>query len=56
MIRTFRVVAAAALSAFALTLAATATAASAPKTVQGTVGPGFTIQLTLKGKSVTTLK
>jgi plastocyanin len=56
MTRTLRVVVAAAASLFALTVAATATAASAPKTVQGTVGPDFTIHLTLKGKSVTTLK
>jgi plastocyanin len=56
MTRTFRVVVAAAASAFALTLAATSPAASAPKTVQGSVGPGFTINLTLKGKTVTTLK
>lgn len=39
-----------------MTLAATAPAASLPKTVQGSVGPGFSINLTLKGKSVTTLK
>ena len=56
MTRTLRVVVAAAASLFALTVAATATAASAPKTVQGTVGPDFTIHLTLKGKSVATLK
>jgi plastocyanin len=56
MTRTLRVVVAAAASLFALTIAATATAASAPKTVQGTVGPDFTIHLTLKGKSVTMLK
>jgi plastocyanin len=56
MTRTLRVVVAAVASLFALTVAATATAASAPKTVQGTVGPDFTIHLTLKGKSVTALK
>jgi plastocyanin len=55
MTRTLRVVVAAAASLFAPTVAATATATSAPKTVQGTVGPDFTIHLTLKGKSVTTL-
>jgi plastocyanin len=56
MTRTLRVLVAATASLFVLTLAATATAASAPKTVQGTVGPDFTIHLSLKGKSVTTLK
>jgi len=30
--------------------------AAAPKTVNGTVGPGFTIGLTMQGKSVTKLK
>jgi plastocyanin len=39
-----------------LVTAALAPAASAPKTVRGTVGPGFTIDLTLGGKKVTTLK
>jgi plastocyanin len=33
-----------------------ASAASAPKIVKGTVGPGFTIRLTLGGKKVTRLK
>jgi plastocyanin len=56
MTRTLRIVIAAAASAFALMLAATSSAASAPKTVQGSVGPGFTINLTLQGKSATTLK
>ena len=55
-----RVIAAAAVSAsaasLALALTATAPAATAPKTVQGTVGPGFTINLTLDGKRVTSLK
>lgn len=53
-------IAAAALSAaasgLALALTATAPAAPAPKTVQGMVGPGFTITLTLDGKKVTKLK
>jgi hypothetical protein len=40
----------------ALVIAAMATAAPTPKTVRGTVGPGFTIGLTLGGKKVTTLK
>jgi plastocyanin len=40
----------------ALVIAASAPAAPAPKTVHGTVGPGFTINLTLGGKKVSTLK
>ena len=40
----------------ALVIAAMAPAAPAPKTVRGTVGPGFTIDLKLGGKKVTTLK
>jgi plastocyanin len=56
MSRTFRVVIAAAVSGLALTLVAASPAAPLPKTVQGSVGPGFTINLTLKGKTVTTLK
>jgi plastocyanin len=56
MSRIFLAALACAASALALTLAAVAPAASAPKTVQGTVGPGFTINLTLGGKKVTTLK
>jgi len=41
----------------ALTLATTgSSAASSAKTVTGTVGPGFTIALTMNGKSVTKLK
>ena len=38
-----------------LALAGTVSAAT-PKTVKGTVGPGFTIGLTLDGKKVTKLK
>ena len=56
MSRTFRVTVATAVCGLALTLVATSPAAPLPKTVQGSVGPGFTINLTLKGKSVTTLK
>ena len=41
--------------ALALVIAGPATSA-APKTVKGTVGPGFTISLTLNGKKVKTLK
>ena len=41
--------------AAALAATGTSTAASA-KTVTGTVGPGFTIALTMGGKNVTTLK
>ena len=40
----------------ALVLAATALTAPTPKKLQGTVGPGFTISLTLGGKTVTKLK
>jgi plastocyanin len=41
----------------AAALAATSgSSAAAPKTVNGTVGPGFTIGLTMQGKSVTKLK
>lgn len=41
----------------ALALAATASStAAAAKTVDGTVGPGFTIGLTVGGKNVTNLK
>jgi plastocyanin len=56
MSRTFRFALAAAVSGLALTLVSASPAARLPKTVQGSVGPGFTINLTLKGKSVTTLK
>jgi plastocyanin len=47
---------AAAAGGLALALAATAPAAPAPKTVQGTVGPDFTISLALSGRKVTKLK
>jgi plastocyanin len=56
MSRTFRTALAGAAAGLALALAATAPAASAPKMVQGSVGPGFTIKLTLAGKKVTKLK
>lgn len=56
MSRTFRATIAATATGLTLALAATASAAPAPKTVQGTVGPGFTIKLTLAGKKVTKLK
>jgi plastocyanin len=56
MSRTFRVAVATAASGLALTLVAASPAAPLPKTVQGSVGPGFTINLTLKGKSLTALK
>jgi hypothetical protein len=39
-----------------LALAAHAPAASTPVTLRGTVGPGFTINLTLAGRKVTQLK
>jgi plastocyanin len=61
MSRTFHIAITAAASALAFALAAAAPAAAAPappapKTVQGTVGPGFTINLTVGGKKVATLK
>ena len=48
-------IAVAALGA-AAALAPHATAAPTPVTLRGTVGPGFTINLTLAGKQVTQLK
>ena len=45
-----------AVAVVALSLLLAGTASAAPKTVVGTVGPGFTISLTLEGKKVTTLK
>lgn len=56
MTRTFHIAIAAAATALALAVAASASAARAPKTVQGSIGPGFTITLTLGGKKVSTLK
>ena len=56
MSRTFRAALALTATGLALALTATAPAAAAPKMVQGTVGPGFTIKLTLAGKKVTKLK
>jgi plastocyanin len=56
MSRTFRTALAGAAAGLALALTATVPAASAPKMVQGSVGPGFTIKLTLAGKKVTKLK
>jgi plastocyanin len=49
-------IAAGTLASALVIAAAVAPAAPAPKTVRGTVGPGFTINLTLGGKKVTTLK
>jgi plastocyanin len=46
---------AAAVVAAALVATGSATAAT-PPTINGTVGPGFTIKLTMGGKKVTTLK
>ena len=48
-------VALALLAAFLLAVNA-GTAAASPKTVNGSVGPGFTISLKLKGKNVSKLK
>ena len=45
----------AAVAAAALAVTWTGSAATA-KTVNGTVGPGFTIRLTMNGKQVTKLK
>jgi plastocyanin len=56
MSRTFRAAIATAATGLALALTATAPAAPAMKTVRGSVGPGFTIELTRSGKPVTTLK
>jgi plastocyanin len=56
MSRTIHTALAAVGIGLALALAAGAPAAPVQKTVQGTVGPGFTIKLTLNGKKVTTLK
>jgi plastocyanin len=53
---TFRIALAAVASSLALALVAAAPAAPVMKTVQGSVGPGFTINLTLGGKKVTKLK
>jgi plastocyanin len=48
---------AAAIATIALSLALTTSpAAAAPKAVQGSVGPGFTISLTAGGKTVNKLK
>jgi plastocyanin len=46
----------AAVAAAAPALAATGGMAASAKTVNGTVGPGFTIRLTMQGKKVTNLK
>jgi plastocyanin len=56
MSRTIRIALVAAVIGLALALTAGAPAAPAQKTAQGTVGPGFTIKLTLGGKKVTTLR
>jgi plastocyanin len=52
----FRISVVAAAGLVALALAAAVPATPAPKTVRGSVGPGFTINLTLGGRAVTTLK
>ena len=44
------------LAALVAATVAISTASAAPKTVKGTVGPGFTISLTSGGKKVTRLK
>jgi plastocyanin len=55
MIHTPSLLVAVAIAAAALAAAASGSAATA-KTVNGTVGPGFTITLTMQGKNVTKLK
>ena len=60
MFRTFHIAGAAAVAlaiaiAIAIAIASTAPAAAAPKTVQGSVGPGFSIKLELGGRKVTRL-
>jgi len=54
--RTLRAAQLVALTGAAGVAAAPGTAAPAPKTVVGSVGPGFTIDLKLGGKKVTQLK
>lgn len=54
--RTLRAAQLVALAGAAAVAAAPGTAAPAPKTVVGSVGPGFTIDLKLGGKKVTQLK
>jgi len=54
--RTLRAAQLAALAGAAAIAAAPGTAAPAPTTVVGSVGPGFTIDLKLGGKKVTQLK
>jgi plastocyanin len=54
--RTFRAAQLAALAGAAAVAAAPGTAAPAPKTGVGSVGPGFTIDLKLGGNKVTQLK
>lgn len=56
MTRPFHIALAAAAIGLVLAFSATASTVPVPKTVQGTVGPGFTINLTIGEKKVTTLK
>jgi plastocyanin len=56
MSRTFRAAVAAAASGLALAVATTSLAAPAAKTLHGSVGPGFTINLALNGKTAAKLK
>ena len=56
MFRTLHIAGAAAAVGLALAIAGTAPAAPAPKSIQGSVGPGFSIGLELGGKNVTGLK
>ncbi len=56
MFRTLHIAGAVAAIGLALVIAGTASAAAAPKAVQGSVGPGFSIGLELGGRKVTGLK
>jgi hypothetical protein len=56
MTRMFVLGSAIALAIITISLLLVATASAAPKTVVGTVGPGFTIDLKLGGKQVTRLR
>lgn len=56
MSRTIRTALASAVAVAVLVSAATGSAAPAAKVVNGSVGPGFTIGLTMNGKKVSKLK
>ena len=56
MSRTFRIAGAVGAIGLALAITTTSPAAAVPRTLQGSVGPGFSIGLELGGKKVTGLK